>query len=143
MNTNTTTPKESNVAKQETGEGWMGRLVRFLFGRDEQEKQPEDWTDGLAETIRDDPELRKEVQQRLKEEIEKRNARLATLDTMTNEQLTMIGVQYLLANALPFNEPTCDLIDAMQGRIIETNVRVVARRRRTDRAKRTRELVRR
>ena len=31
MNTNTTTPKETNAAKQGTGEGWMGRLVRHLL----------------------------------------------------------------------------------------------------------------
>ena len=33
MNTNTTTPKETNDAKQETGEGWMRRLVRLLCRR--------------------------------------------------------------------------------------------------------------
>jgi hypothetical protein len=31
MNTNTTTPKESNAAKQKTGGGWMRRLVLCLF----------------------------------------------------------------------------------------------------------------
>ena len=31
MNTNTATPKESNAAKEKTGGGWMGRLVRLFI----------------------------------------------------------------------------------------------------------------
>jgi hypothetical protein len=30
MNTNTSTPKETNAPQEETGGGWMRRLVRFL-----------------------------------------------------------------------------------------------------------------
>jgi hypothetical protein len=121
MQTNNTPPTQTDPNNR-ASRGWMMRLVRPLFCRSEAEKAtPEDWTDGLKETLRDDPELRRIVQERLKEEIEKRNARITALEGKTNEQLTMIGVKYLLANAMPFNEPACELIDVMQARIIETN----------------------